>query len=117
MRNRKLPDDQRWQRSRESTRGRMRLLSVAAGALTLGAGLLAIGGTQVASASGYTTGTAQSVSGTQNLNGAACYTSAACVAVGDNGATSGEVVPLTNGTPAAAQAVGGAGGSGSSGSA
>jgi hypothetical protein len=84
-------------------------LSVAAAALALGAGLLAIGGSQLASAAGYTTGTAQSVSGTQNLNGVACYTSAACVAVGDNGATSGEVVPISNGTPAAAQSVGSAG--------
>jgi hypothetical protein len=109
MNKRKLSGPMRGQHNRESTSGRIRLLSVAAGALTLGAGLVAMGGTQAASASGYTTGTAQSVSGTQNLNGAACYTSAACVAVGDNGATSGEVVPITNGTPAASQAVGGAG--------
>ncbi len=109
MRKSKLPGGQGRQGSRQSTRGRMRLLSVAAGALTLGAGLLAIGGTGAASASGYAPGTAQAVSGTQFLNAAACYTSSACVAVGDNGSTSGEVVPLSNGAPAASQAVGGAG--------
>jgi hypothetical protein len=109
MRKRKLPGVQRRQNNDEASGGRMRLLSMVVGALTLGAGLLAAGGSQAASASGYTTGTAQSVSGTQNLNAAACYTSAACVAVGDNGATSGEVVPISNGTPAASQTAGGAG--------
>src|SRR5271170_6379814 len=109
MTKRKLPSQMRRQRSRETTGSRMRLLSMAAGALALGAGLLAIGATQAASASGYTTGTAQTVSGTQNLNSAACYTSAACVAVGDNGATSGEVVPISNGTPATSETVGAAG--------
>jgi hypothetical protein len=109
MKKLKLPVLHKRQRDRESTGGRMRLLGVTAGALALGFGLLAVGGVGAASASGYTTGTAQSVSGTQLLNGAACYTSAACVAVGDNGVTSGEVVPLSNGTPAAAVSVGGAG--------
>jgi hypothetical protein len=108
MTKRKLPGEQRL-KSQDSTGGRLRLLSVAVGALALGAGLLAIGGAQAASATGYTTGTAASVSGTQNLNGVACYTSAACVGVGDNGGTSGEVVPISNGTPAASQTVGAAG--------
>ena len=109
MRKWKLPGAHRRQSSHESTGSRMRLLSMTVGALTLGAGVLALGGSQVASATGYSTGTAQSVSGTVNLNGAACYTSAACVAVGDNGGTSGVVAPVSNGTPAASQAVGAAG--------
>lgn len=57
---------------------------------------------------GGTPGAALSVPGTLDLQGVACSSVSACVAVGQNASnTSGDLVPITNGSPGAPQDVSG----------